>query len=164
MCVSQIHDLGNYWPTDGYTEPPLAVKRTAAMLELLLGCRGLLLYSYFDNFRQVNGTTVVPATPATVARRLAEMANVSATVRAAIPYLWGEDVSAKVRVVDNPATAIWRAFVTRDAVGGGAAASAPRLFLANQQGSSANVDYIYNGTYRSATLPPFGYLTVDLAA
>lgn len=90
--VAQIHQLSVYEQYDiSLREPTAGEKLCMAMLALIAGSRGLLLYSYFDQFREVvhDGTTYVrqPSSSATLARRFQEIAAMTAHIRSVIPAL-----------------------------------------------------------------------------
>jgi hypothetical protein len=95
--VTQAHALENYYPAypPGKREPTLAEKRCMAFLALTAQARGLILYSYFDQFSELiydptTGTPVVvspPANPTILPRRLAELSAIGTEIRSLGPTL-----------------------------------------------------------------------------
>lgn len=79
ICVTQIFGWEDYCGDDNgcgkpgvgnETEPPAPLKRAMAFAALTLGCRGLLLYSYYDLFETAGRAR---ASAPVIAQRLADL-------------------------------------------------------------------------------------------
>lgn len=91
--VPQLHNPGVYPQNPiSLSEPTAQEKICMAMLALTGGATGLILYSYFDQFRDVvqhpdGSLERQPASPETLARRFAEIAALARHLTSVIPPL-----------------------------------------------------------------------------
>ncbi|MEO8380717.1 MAG: hypothetical protein ABI779_13720 [Acidobacteriota bacterium] len=92
--VPQLHDSSVYQnPPIASNEPTGQEKICMPMLALTAGATGIILYSYFDLFREVvvhpatGDYSLVPSSPQTLARRLAEVAALARHITSIVPAL-----------------------------------------------------------------------------
>jgi hypothetical protein len=95
--VTQAYASEVYYPASppGKREPTLAEKRCMAFLALTARARGLILYSYFDQFREltydiITGAPIVvtpPEDPTILPRRFAELSAIGTEIRSLGPTL-----------------------------------------------------------------------------
>ena len=95
VCVSQYFGWQNYGSGASYTLPPFAAMRSMAFASFASGCKGLLLYSYYDLLMTTSPRNTPPddrnrASPEVVAARLLEL------------KLLGREVAALAEVLVQP--------------------------------------------------------------
>ena len=107
ICVTQIFGWSNYGSSPDFREPPAAAKRAMALGAFALGCRGVVLYSYYDLFL----TFSAPNTPfpnrtrapdEVIARRLMDLKLLGQEVKALEEVLLGEVADASKLVAAPP--------------------------------------------------------------
>jgi hypothetical protein len=108
ICVTQIFGWEDYCGDNSgcakpgvknETEPPAPVKRAMAFAALTLGCRGLLLYSYYDLYLTA-GRARAPA--AVVAQRLADLKALGQEIKTYEQAFLGDVADEKLQRVQQP--------------------------------------------------------------
>jgi hypothetical protein len=155
LCVTQMHNRGLYPHNEGNTEPPYAVKLAMALIQPVLGCQGQLQYSYFDQLRMLKDGQDVPADPATLTRRFAEMSNITQLINSNSPYFLGTNNRASLLEASNPDYVTWGVWA--------ASPSTERLYLVNGNNTQATVALLYQDkSHHTFQLQPWEYMQVDL--
>jgi hypothetical protein len=97
VCVPQAFGWQNYYGNSSETAPPAAAIRAMAYAALALGCRGLIMYSYYDLFQTTSprdapyaNRTRAPAE--VIAARLLEFGLLGREIRSLEPLLLGGQV------------------------------------------------------------------------
>lgn len=176
--VPQVHRTGVYTNDPAQREPTLAEKRSMIFQALTAGVNGLILYSHFDQFRDVfvnpDGTSYVgPAEPATLERRLGELSHLAANVTTLAPALLAGTTrglpaqtatSLRVRAVEHGG-ALW----VMAANAGDAAVTTPFTLPAGEWGAvdapHGEISGQRSGSTLTVTVPQRsgGYLRVERA-
>ena len=138
VCVTQIFGWKDYCGDNNEcnqtgmankTEPPAKAKRAMAFAALTLGCRGLLLYSYYDLY-ETAGRARAPE--AVITQRLADLKALGLEVKGYEKEFLGEIADEKLDVSGLPAGAVAGLRCAKEGAGG-VEASECTLFVVNLQ-------------------------------